>query len=61
MPVYPNGGFPFCEWDPGDLWFGLYCNMLLRQHVNDEQNPSCTYGQLSQGTLFQTCPWAVNM
>lgn len=35
---------------PGDLWFGLYCNMPLSQHVNDEeQNHPCTNGSAVSG------------
>lgn len=35
---------------PGDLWFGLFCNTPLRQHVNDgEQNHSCTNGSAVSG------------
>lgn len=38
--------------DPEYLWFGLTCNMLLRQHVNDkQQNWFCTIGFSVSGNV----------
>jgi len=38
--------------DPGDFWFGIYCNMPLRQHVNgEEQNWFCTNGFSVSGRI----------